>query len=205
MKNLYENQKIELMALLRREMNGAVVDGMKMYDSSSTLNSYGVSIPTIKSICSGFSSSQGLSLHLYKSKVRELKLCAIFLADPTQISTEQIEQWSENFGSYEIMIHLSALFAKSPLITPFIAPFLESNNHLKVSLALLVISKSELNAKSSQIYANLLIQSLPMLSSKTLNGFVVASVAIYNHFPPLKEQLEKQGGMAAQEIAPFLY
>lgn len=90
-----------LLGRLRREMNGAVAEAMARGGISGLLN-YGVSIPTIRSIVAEESFDHDFARYLYRQQVRELRIAALLLADPAQLTAEEAEGWLEGAVSWEL-------------------------------------------------------------------------------------------------------
>lgn len=112
---MYEDVKKEILAELRRDTNGAVVGTMfEMLGSEHYVN-YGVTIPTIKKVAREYAPNHALAQTVFSSKIREMKLCAIYIDDPNEVTVEQMELWSSSFDSIEILENCcSMLFYKAP-------------------------------------------------------------------------------------------
>ncbi|MFI3265816.1 MAG: DNA alkylation repair protein [Rikenellaceae bacterium] len=95
-----------LASRLRVEMNGAVSASMRNAGVDYKLN-YGVSIPTIKDVAADYSGNMALALRLYESDVRELRLSAIYIASPEDITEAIIEQWKSGVVNTEVAEQLS--------------------------------------------------------------------------------------------------
>lgn len=95
-----------LIARFNRERNGAVVDAI---DSRVTkeLFSYGVSLPTIKSVVAPYKGKHELALELYKSNIRELKIASFYIDDPAQVRIEQVLLWSETLTTLELVENIT--------------------------------------------------------------------------------------------------
>lgn len=91
---------IYLLGELRREMNGAVADAMRYYGTRYGLN-YGVSLPTIRSIAATEPQDNELALYLYKQDVRELRLAALHIAQPSEFMPSQ-EAWRDGITTSEL-------------------------------------------------------------------------------------------------------
>lgn len=112
---MYDDIKKEILAELRRDTNGAVVGTMfEMLGSEQYVN-YGVTIPSIKKVAREYAPDHALAQAVFSSKIREMKLCAIYMDDPNEVTEEQMELWSESFDSVEILENCcSMLFYKAP-------------------------------------------------------------------------------------------
>jgi|GEM_PF-1531894 len=99
-------QVLAILARLRREMNGAVSAAMKERGISYNLN-YGVSIPTIKEVAGQYAPNHQLAEALWRQDVRELKLAAVFIEDPAQMTPAQMEQWMDGSQTSELVEQMS--------------------------------------------------------------------------------------------------
>ncbi len=95
-----------LSSRLRVEMNGAVSASMRESGVEYRLN-YGVSIPSIKDIAAEYYGHHELALRLYESQVRELRLAAIFIENPADISPAQMQDWKTGITSRELAEHMA--------------------------------------------------------------------------------------------------
>ncbi len=130
--------KVKADRLLRRlkvEMNGAVSGAMKERGMVYKLN-YGVSIPTLKAITAEYGPDHTLAMELFGSDIRELKLAAIYVADPKAVKLEQLEEWGDNLVTTEVAEHLAIqLLGRSPLAVEVARRWLPSGDKLKVYAA----------------------------------------------------------------------
>lgn len=107
----------QIMAELRRQMNGAVSQTMRELGQQDYIN-LGVSLPTIKQIAQGFGTDHPLACELSDRRVREARIAALYIADPELLTIAQADAWSNNWNNHEIA-RLSAmlLLHHSPLAT----------------------------------------------------------------------------------------
>lgn len=75
-------------------MNGAVVDAMRSRGLDYPL-SYGVSVPTIREIAKAYAPAHAFALFLFRQQVRELKLAAAFIDDPSEVTAAQMREWAD--------------------------------------------------------------------------------------------------------------
>lgn len=92
---------LEVMTLLRRQMNGAVSGAMSDRGIDYSMN-YGVSLPTIKDIAKKFVNDHDLATDLYRQQVREMRLAAIYIEDASRVNLVQADAWSAVWESVEI-------------------------------------------------------------------------------------------------------
>jgi len=85
-------------------------------NDGETFFSYGVTLPKIKDVAKLYYPNHELAMALFATKIRELKLVAIYIDNPLEITYEQMELWQKSFISLEIAEHCaSMLFSKSNL------------------------------------------------------------------------------------------
>lgn len=108
---------VALMRRLKIEMNGAVSDAMREYGGGQHgygLN-YGVSLPTIKDVAREYAPDHELALTLWKQDVRELKLAALFIDQPSAVTAAQMNKWAEEWRVPELAEQCAMqLFWRSP-------------------------------------------------------------------------------------------
>lgn len=95
-----------LLGRLRREMNGAVVEAMERAGVKGVFN-YGVSIPTIRAIAAETGRDHAFARFLYRQQVRELRMAALSIADPTSVTPEEIDFWLSGSPSVELLDELA--------------------------------------------------------------------------------------------------
>lgn len=102
---MLDDVKKNILAELRRDTNGAVVGTMfEMLGSEKYIN-YGVTIPFIKKVAREYCPNHFLAMDMFVSQIRELKLCAVYVDTPSEVTIEQMESWSDSFDSVEVMEH----------------------------------------------------------------------------------------------------
>lgn len=112
---------VTLMRRLKIEMNGAVTDAMREYGGGQRgygVN-YGVSLPTIKEVARSYAPDHDLAQTLWRQDIRELKLAALFIDDPTAVTAEQMEHWGAEWTIPELAEQCAMqLFWRSPDALP---------------------------------------------------------------------------------------
>lgn len=90
---------------LRLAMNGIVSSHQRNQGLNYKIN-FGVEIPRLKAIASGYSKSKELALALWQDNIRECKLLAIFLL-PQENYREIANAWTADVPFTEIADHLA--------------------------------------------------------------------------------------------------
>lgn len=103
----HSSRLAHLLGEMRREKNGAVADFMRYYGEKYGLN-YGVSLATVRANAAAERGDDIVVDHkfarqLYLQQVRELRLAALWLADPESISkSNELDFWAEGIINSEV-------------------------------------------------------------------------------------------------------
>ncbi len=84
-----------LMGQMRRQMNGQLSESLQNALPAAErygLN-FGVSLPTLRQIARGVGHDHAFARFLYRQDVRELRLSALWIADPEQVTPEELPCW----------------------------------------------------------------------------------------------------------------
>lgn len=92
---------VALLGELRRERNGAVADAMCLCGKPYGLN-YGVSLPTMRRIARAETPDHDFARYLYVQDVRELRLAALYIAQPERVTADEAEFWAAGIVNSEV-------------------------------------------------------------------------------------------------------
>lgn len=92
---------VALLGELRRERNGAVADAMCLCGKPYGLN-YGVSLPTLRRIARAETPDHDFARYLYVQDVRELRLAALYIAQPERVTMGEAEFWAAGIINSEV-------------------------------------------------------------------------------------------------------
>ena len=133
---------ISLLGKMRKQMNGAVADAMFYYGENYGLN-YGVSLPTVREIAQAEGHDHALAEYLFKQQVRELKLAAFHIADPTLINASNSSFWANGITNSELAEEAAfALLRHSPVVMDIVAEWLRSESEWVVYAAMMAAARS---------------------------------------------------------------
>lgn len=134
---------IALLGRVRREMNGAVSESMANHSQKYGLN-YGVSVATLREIVATESRDYDFAKYLYQQQVRELKLLACHLADPSRVDTHEFPFWSRGIANAELAEELAfALLSKIYDINSLMGIWCTESNEMVAYAALMAASRNE--------------------------------------------------------------
>lgn len=92
---------VALLGELRRERNGAVADAMCLCGKPYGLN-YGVSLPTLRRIARAETPDYDFARYLYVQDVRELRLAALYIAQPERVTADEADFWAAGIINSEV-------------------------------------------------------------------------------------------------------
>jgi len=143
-KKVEKNNNTKMVEILRRlkpEMHGAAVEDMARRGISYGL-SYGVAVPVIRKVAREYAPDPALAAYLFRQDVRELKLAAVYVDNPGQVTATQMRNWASAMPAPEIMEHAAMnLFYASPDAVEIIMEWLDDNDPLRLKGALYMAGK----------------------------------------------------------------
>ena len=134
---------ISLLGRLRKQMNGAVSESMQRDGQKYGLN-YGVSIATVREIVAEETPDYEFAKYLYKQQVRELRLAACHLAEPSRVDINEFPFWARGIVNSELAEELAfALLSKIYDINSLMGVWTVESNELVAYAALMAASRNE--------------------------------------------------------------
>jgi 3-methyladenine DNA glycosylase AlkD len=104
----------QVIAILQQHTNPQAVQGMARVGISSA-QTLGVSIPTLRSIAKDIGRNHPLAVELWRSGMHEARILASMIADPRLVSPEHMEEWVNDFDSWDVCDQVCGnLFDKTP-------------------------------------------------------------------------------------------
>lgn len=97
----FTSRMVALLGELRRERNGAVADAMCLCGKPYGLN-YGVSLPTLRRIARAETPDHDFARYLYVQDVRELRLAALYIAQPERVTADEADFWAAGIINSEV-------------------------------------------------------------------------------------------------------
>ena len=97
----FTSRMVALLGELRRERNGAVADAMCLCGKPYGLN-YGVSLPTLRRIARAETPDHDFARYLYVQDVRELRLAALYIAQPERVTADEAAFWAAGIINSEV-------------------------------------------------------------------------------------------------------
>lgn len=104
----------EIIKKLQSMGNKKNVEGMARYGINPK-NNLGISIYQLRPLAKEIGSNHALALRLWKSGIHDARLLAVFLDNPEQVTSEQMDQWAQDFNSWDICDQAcTSLFDQTP-------------------------------------------------------------------------------------------
>jgi 3-methyladenine DNA glycosylase AlkD len=96
-----EIKAAEVIDLLKQKSNLAYLNGMARFgiDSSKAL---GVKLSEIRKIAKAIKKDHQLAMELWESRIHEARLLATLVADPKQLTPQQMDKWVHDLYSWDI-------------------------------------------------------------------------------------------------------
>lgn len=137
----YTSGMVSLLGAVRKEMNGAVLDTMRYYGADYGLN-YGVAIHTLREIAGRMPRNDGFARYLYLQQVRELRIIALWLAEPERLTPADFAFWGGGIINSEVAEQAAhALFSRSECVEELLAEWCDKEALLAYS-ALMAASRA---------------------------------------------------------------
>ena len=131
-----------LVRMLRRDINGAVVERMEQLGIRYECN-WGVSLHAVRRAASLFAPDHAFARFLYGQNLRELLLSAFVIADPCAVSADELAFWGAGVKNSELAENLAfSLLSHTSLARPLAEKWLaeDAPSLLRYS-ALLALSR----------------------------------------------------------------
>jgi 3-methyladenine DNA glycosylase AlkD len=162
----YARKASTLLASLRREMNGAVVDDMEGRGLHYERN-YGVSLHTVRRAARELAPDHDFAKYLWDRPVREFKLAAVAVADPAMVTLDEVEFWLAGVSNIELAENVASfLLARTSVARQVAERYVVSDNPLWVYVAVLVAIKgcsTEITAREALEFAKKIQTSTPYI------------------------------------------
>jgi len=137
--SIMEEKVMEIVARVRQRMNGAVVESMQESGIIYKVN-YGVTIPELQQIAKPYKGDHDLAIRLFDEDIRECKIIASMIDDPSKVNGDQVDNWSDEFVNIEIVDQVcSNLFWKSDFALPRSYEWCLSDDNLLQKAGLLIV------------------------------------------------------------------
>lgn len=137
----FTSRMVALLGELRRERNGAVADAMCLCGKPYGLN-YGVSLPTLRRIARAETPDHDFARYLYVQDVRELRLAALYVAQPERVTADEADFWAAGIINSEVAEEASfALLSRVGVLPVFFRNWITASPLLQYA-ALLAAARS---------------------------------------------------------------
>lgn len=133
---------VALLGAVRKQMNGAVLDTLRYYGADYGLN-YGVAIHSLRETARATGRNDDFARFLYRQQVRELRIIALWIAEPHRTTVADFPFWAAGIINSEVAEQAAhALLSQIDDIDALLAAWCASDNALLAYAALLSASRS---------------------------------------------------------------
>jgi len=91
----------EIIKKLKSMSNQGNVQGMARYGINPQ-NNLGISIYLLRPLAKEIGTHHRLAQQLWDSGIHDARLLAVFIEDPAQVTSEQMDQWAQDFDSWDV-------------------------------------------------------------------------------------------------------
>jgi len=91
----------EVTDLLKQKSNPVHLAGMARFGIDNT-KALGIPLPELRKLSKIIKKDHALALELWQTNLHEARLLASMIDDPAQVSSEQIDEWVNDFNSWDI-------------------------------------------------------------------------------------------------------
>ena len=166
-----------LRQLLRRHANGVAAESMARQGLNYKEN-WGVSVMTLRDIARQFAPDHDFARYLYLLPQRELRLVASMIADPRQVSADQLGFWGGGVDNVEVAENLAFyLLSETQLIEPLVEQWLVPTAPLLLRYCALLTLGRMAKLQKSGVRKQ---QILTILSDVDCEGSVLLASALDN-------------------------
>ena len=104
----------EVIRFLKEKADAAYLVGMQRYGIDNT-KAIGVRLPELRKLAKTIKKDHQLALDLWDTGLHEARLLASLVDDPTQVTKEQIDNWTKDFYSWDLCDQVCGnLFDRTP-------------------------------------------------------------------------------------------
>lgn len=133
---------VALLGAVRKQMNGAVLDTLRYYGADYGLN-YGVAIHSLRETARETGHDDDFARFLYRQQVRELRIIALWIAEPERTAATDFPFWAAGIINSEVAEQAAhALLSQIEDIDTLLAEWCASENALLAYAALLAAARS---------------------------------------------------------------
>lgn len=136
---------------IKSRRSGPTSDSLAQFGIEYKVN-YGVPITELSKIAEPYMGNHPLALELFKQDIRECKIIASMIDDPSQITGEQIEEWAQSFTNVEIVEQVcSNVLWKADCALSRSIEWCLSEDNLLIKAGLLVAAHSATNLQVKDV------------------------------------------------------
>lgn len=147
------SRMVALLGAVRKEMNGAALDSLRYYGADYGLN-YGAPITALRAIARKEGADDEFARFLYRQQVRELRIIALWIAEPDRTTPADFPFWAAGIVNSEVAEQAAqALLSRIADIGTLLREWCGEGGELLAYAALLAASRSDAVAPAEALAA----------------------------------------------------
>jgi 3-methyladenine DNA glycosylase AlkD len=140
----------QILERLKAQARPDQVEGMARYGMTAQ-GRLGVSVPQLRKLAKEVGQDHSLALALWKTGIPEARIVAAMIADPQELTGEQMEEWVKDLNSWDVCDQVCMnLFEKTPLAWPKILAWAEREEEFVKRAAFALIACLAWHDKQAQ-------------------------------------------------------
>jgi 3-methyladenine DNA glycosylase AlkD len=140
----------QILERLKAQARPDQVEGMARYGMTAQ-GRLGVSVPNLRKLAKEVGQDHSLALALWKTGIPEARIVAAMIADPQELTGEQMEDWVKDLNSWDVCDQVCMnLFEKTPLAWPKILAWAEREEEFVKRAAFALIACLAWHDKQAQ-------------------------------------------------------
>ncbi len=148
----------EVITLLHQKSNPAYLEGMKHFAIDNT-KALGIPIPELRKLAKLIKKDHALALELWKTGLHEARILASMIDDPTFVTQKQINDWVNDFNSWDICDQVCGnLFDRTPFAIEMAIAFSSRNEEFIKRAGFVLMAEYAVHNKNAdnETFINLL-------------------------------------------------
>jgi 3-methyladenine DNA glycosylase AlkD len=144
--------------LLKEQADAAYLKGMQRFGIDNT-TALGVRLPQIRKLAKLIKKDHELALALWDTAIHEARLLATIIADPKQVTSQQMDSWAHEFYSWDVCDQACGnLFIYTPFALDKVIEYSNHQHEFVKRTAFVLIAEYAIHQKkaSDDVFINLL-------------------------------------------------
>lgn len=150
-----------VIAHLQQQSSAQYLAGMARFgiDSSKAI---GVRVPELRKLARAVKKNHELAMQLWETGLHEARLLATMIADPQQLTTQQMDKWVHEFYSWDICDQACGnLFVYAPFVLDKLSEYTQSTHEFVKRTGFVLMAEYAVHQK--KVTDDVLLNMLPII------------------------------------------